>query len=322
MENKNMSFNLIDTKAEAIAIKGVRDVIKTAGKVHKILKGDFQIVDNGIVVKCPELTQRYNILFKTSGGVIGQKVKFPLGRPIRVGLTTTESLQEINDAVYIDNDGFYILTKNLSKNSIYNLKVEYQIKHRRFIDNLVETNNAKELPKGEKSEYWMQAELTYPKIFKTNYGKLDIRDFDFCVNVGVSEDLKTIFSPTFRREIQTGMDLVKETDLHKARRMADHHVHAMRQRGKKQSAEEALSDIQELFTKKIFETFIDVTGDFYLDDVLKGINYYDPTLFQNWPKFMTTISRTDLNLDKFTAEGKVIYKKADFLMRMRKILGI
>lgn len=315
-------MSLIDTKGEAIAIRGVKDVIKTAGKVYKILTGNFQIVDTGIVVKCPELTQKYTVLFKTSGGVIGQKVKFLMGKPVRVSLSTTESLQEINDAVYVDDNGFYILTKGLSKNTIYNLKVEYKIKHRRFIDNLVETNNAKEIPKGEKSEYWMHAELTYPKVFKTNYGKMDIRDFDFCVNVGIAEDLKTVFSPAFRREIQAGMDLLREKDVHRKRMKALEHVHAMRERGKKQSAEEALADIQELFTRKIFESFVDVIGDFYLDDIQKGINYYDPTLFQTWPKFMTTISRTDLGLDNFTAEGTVIYKKADFLMRVRKILGI
>jgi len=317
-----MTFNFIDTKGETLAIRGVKDVINTAGKVYKILKGNFQIVDNGIVIKCPELTQTYKVIFKTSGGVFGQKVKFSLGRPVRVILTQNESLQEITNSVFLDDEGFYILTKGFEKNSLYNLQVEYKIKHRRFVDNLVETNNAREIPKGEKSEYWMHAELTYPKIFKTNYGRLDIRDLDFCVNVGVAEDLKTMFSPLFKKEIKLAMDLVKEKDIHKKQQIAIQHVHVMRERSKKKSAEDAIADIQELFTRKMFEPFVDVVGDFYLDDIQKGINYYDPTLFQNWPRFMTTVSRTDLTLDKFIAEGKVIYKKADFLMRVRKILGI
>ena len=44
--------------------------------------------------------------------------------------------------------------------------------------------------------------------------------------------------------------------------------------------------------------------------------------FPTWPKNVTVVSRTDLNLEKCAAEGVLVYKKAAFLESVAKVFGI
>jgi hypothetical protein len=95
----------------------------------------------------------------------------------------------------------------------------------------------------------------------------------------------------------------------------------MKARGKSDDVLKSLSNLQQLFFPSKFCKFIDVQNDFQYSECLQGANYYDAVPFPTWPKSMKVISRTTLNLEKCASEGKVIYKKDDFLDQVSKVLG-
>ena len=80
--------------------------------------------------------------------------------------------------------------------------------------------------------------------------------------------------------------------------------------------------MQTLFLPNKFSTFVNVKEDFSYYDCERGLNFYDKLPFPTWPRTMKVVSRTDLNLNKLTATGSLLYKKDDFLDKIKKILGI
>jgi hypothetical protein len=100
------------------------------------------------------------------------------------------------------------------------------------------------------------------------------------------------------------------------------HARAIRKRGKDIDLFDALRDLQALFFPDAFSHFIEVTRDFHYDGCLRGTSYYAELPLLSWPNVMKVISRTNLGLEKFTAEGVLIYKKNDFLDEVKKILKI
>ena len=53
-----------------------------------------------------------------------------------------------------------------------------------------------------KNEYWMHAQLKNLRALQTNYGKLDLQDVDFFVDVAVHQDIKTKIPKTFTADLE------------------------------------------------------------------------------------------------------------------------
>jgi len=312
----------IDTSGAALAKKGTQDIVKTASKIYEALTGSYKILDKEIVITCPELIQKYSILLESTGGTVGKKIKFPFGKPVRVHLTPLRSLQEIPNAVTITETGFEISTKGFSNIDEFSLDVEYEIGNKRFVDALVRRDTAREIPKGKQSEYWLHAELKHPQVLKTKYGRLDLRDLDFNVDVGISEDIKMQIPPSFRVELEAARNLLRERDPHKKAVLGLKHAKSMKAREKNEDIVELLGNLQKLFNRDSFRKFVDVQKDFYYSDCYRGLAFHDSAPFPTWPKVMKVISRTDLGLEKFASEGILIYKKGNFLEEVSKILGL
>ena len=83
---------------------------------------------------------------------------------------------------------------------------------------------------------------------------------------------------------------------------------------------EILRRMQKLFSSRVFRNFVDVKRDFRYYDCLRGTDYYSLP-FPTWPKFMTVISRTNLDLRKPAAVGILEYKRKDFRKAVEKIFG-
>lgn len=315
----------IDTKGKNIAEKGVRDIVRTASKIYELIRGNYKILDKEIVINCPDLIQKYSVLFQATGGVgkvVSKKIKFPFGKPVSVVLRPLRSLQEIPNAITINEEGFEISTQGMSKDDELSLDVEYNIRDIRFIDALVHKNVLREVPKDKENEYWMHAELKHPKALRTTYGKLDLHNLDFNVDVGISEDIKMQIPSSFTYELKTAVDLLSERDWHKKAKLGVIHAKAMRERRKKENVVKLLGNLQKLFDHNTFRRFVEVKKDFYLYDCQRGISFHDSTPFPTWPKTMKVISRTNLGIEKFAADGILYYKKGDFLDRVSKILGL
>jgi|SRR2546421_4068005 len=305
-----------------LAEKGTEEIVKRASRIYEAVKGKYRVLSQEIVIHCPEQVQQFSIAFEATGGLIGHKIKFPFGKPIRARLRPIVGGADLSESISTVENGFEINCQGMQSDDTFLLDVEYDFRDPRFVDALVHRERAKELPKDAETEYWMHAALKHPKALQTKYGRLDLRDLDFTVDVGVSEDIKTSIPGAFRVELDAAFKLLKERDPHRKTVLGIQHIRAMRGRGKGRNIVELLGDLQEIFLPTGFAEFVDVSKDFHYSNCFRGISYYETIPFPTWPKNMTVVSRTDLGLDRYAAEGVLVYKKKSFLEKAERILGI
>lgn len=297
-------------------------LVKKASNIYDTIRGSYEVYLPEIIIYCPENIQKYSIIFEAKSGMLPRKIKFPYGVPRRLKLKPLRSLADLSDAVRITNDGFEINTKSMLSTDTFILDVEYNIDNHNYLNSLVERHHAKEIPNEEDNEYWMHAELKHPKVLKNKYGKLELQDIDFNVDVGLSRDINTVIPDKFKNELEIGVELLKETNPRNIQQLGYKRIQAMRSRGKNKSAVECLNDIQDLFASQTFCKYIDVEKDFHYSDCLRGHNYHEFVPWNlTWPKTMKVVSRTDLNLDNFASEGIVKYKRRSFLDEIEKMIG-
>lgn len=305
-----------------VAQKVTEEIIKNASKIYETIRGSYTVFPPEMVVYCPENIQKYSIAFEARGGIVPKKIPFPYGTPKRIKLRSLRGLEDLSSAITVTPDGFNLNTKCMSDIDTYILDLEYEIRNPNYLDALIDKHRAKEVPSEDRNEYWLHAELKHPSVLKTKYGKLELEDIDFSIDVGISSDINTVIPPSFRNELEIGVRLLKETDPYKIRKLTYQRIQAMRSRGKEKDVVESLSNLQELFFSKSFKKFIDVKEDFSYSDCHRGSNFHDSVPWNmTWPKTMKIVSRADLNLDKCAVEGKIVYNKNDFISEVGKILG-
>jgi hypothetical protein len=310
----------LSAKGFDLASKGVEEITKNASKIYEEVRGSFKTLSQEMEIMCPEEVQRISLAFEAKGGILPKKIRFPFGKPIYVSLRGITGMQDIGTSVSTTDDGFEIETSKMKGTDTYILNVEYKSKCEGFINDLVQRDAAKEVPKDRESEYWLHAELRHPKVLKTKYGKLDLRDVDFNVNVGISEDIKMVIPGELRYELDLGVKLLNEREPHKKAQLAKAHSLAMSNRGPTRDITDILRDIQELFIPATFSRYLDVSKDFHYYKCERGMDFYDKLPYLTWPRSMTVVSRTDLNLDKFASEGIVKYKKVDLMEKLEKMI--
>jgi len=310
------------SKGLAIAERGVQSVGKQAERIHEVLRGSFRILDQEITIRFPDQVQEVSIAFEATGGLVGQKIRFPFGVPNRVHLRPIRvPSSDANSAVRISSDGFEINTRNMVSNDTYLLDVEYRIPEPRFIDALVQRNVPSESPKGSLSEYWLHAALKHPSVLKTRVGRLDLRDLDFIVDVGIAEHLKTVVPQALVQELEAGVALLATRNPHEKFRLGRRHAQAMAHRGKG-STMELLGNLQAIFLPERFRSFVDVKEDFHYGECERGVNFYDTLPIPTWPRTMKVISRADLSLENPTAKGVLVYRKDEFLDSVKKAIKV
>jgi len=204
------------------------------------------------------------------------------------------------------------------------LNFGFRIKDDQFVKKLVQKNVQRDSPRelnDELDEYWMHAQLKEPKIFRRKgYGRLDLRDIDFSVNVGIHQDLKTAIPSDFVRNLKIISEWIKTKDRVEKWRLGWEHLR-LKPKSYTGNEEELISDIQSLFFPHEFKRFVEVREPFRYQESIRGVDFYDLP-FQAFPKLMTVVSRTTLNLETPASKGKLIYKKQVLRDEISRILGI
>jgi len=310
------------TAGKAVAEKGVREATKVAAKLTEVLVGEVKVLNQEITVHCPEQVEELSIAFQAKPGLIGRKMRFPFGAPRRVKLRPVTALVEsAAEFITMTTRGFEINTNHMSEGELYILDAEYDLDTPGFVDSLVQRNSAREYPRDHETEYWMHAELKHPDVLRSAYGRLDLRDLDFNVDVGISEHIKTVVPPGFLYELRTGLELLAERNPHAKAKLGVKHALAMKNRGKGDTME-LLSNLQHLFFPSTFSDFLEVKKDFRYSECFRGTSFYDALPIPTWPRTMKVTARTDLSLDACAADGTLVYKRDDFLNSVKRILGI
>jgi hypothetical protein len=316
-------IEIIDIAGKTLAEEGIKGTASLLASLSKVLIDHYQILSQEVILNCGQQTQEISLAIEVKKGKIApSKIRFPFGKPTRVDLRPLRTMAETNNSVIQTSEGFELNTKDMTGDDLFLLSITYQGLDKNFEDALVRKDFPKENPKGSESEYWLHAELKHPSLLKEKYARLDLRDITFDVNVDVSRDIKMVIPSAFRIELDAAVALLQETNPHEILKVGRRHIAAKRGRPSKENVLKILSDMQSLFLPNKFSTFVNVREDFSYYNCERGLNFYDKLPFPTWPRTMRIVSRTDLNLTKLTATGSLLYKKDDFLDKIRKILGI
>jgi len=309
------------TQALNTAIKTIANRSKN---INDEFKDGFKVLDNEITIRCPELIQKCSMHIQAKSGLIrNRKKRFRYGRVKKATIKPLLSLEDLEGAINILDDGFELVLKNLSQDDIFILEVEYELDSPRFLDALVKRNRAKELPSSteDESEYWMEAKLKHINALKLEKVNIDLADVDFTVDVAVHQDIKTKIPTEFKKQLDDLKKIIKSNNPREAWRLSSQYIYDKRGGGYKSGKEmEILMDLQELFMSHEFLQFVSAKKDFYVSDCQRGHEFYDTLPFPTWPKTMLVVNRTDLSVEKPAAEGVLIYKRKKFRDALSEIL--
>ncbi|MEC4848978.1 MAG: hypothetical protein RI100_07310 [Nitrosarchaeum sp.] len=304
------SATIAGAVAKPIIQKVVEKMTTRAAKIDQNISDTFQITGREMTVLCPESIQKYSIsIISKKSSFFHNKARFELGKVRRANIRSLVGLESINAINTIDN-GFEIDLKKLKSGERYNLDIEYSIEDPNFLDSLVNREVVNETPNDDSTEYWMVAQLKHLESLKSEYGRIDLRDVDFNVNVGVHQDVNTKIPDGFKDQVETLSQLTKKKGRAEKFKLFQK-LMTIQNKPLAGKEFEVLGNIAELFSPVSFRKFVDVSKDFHYYNCEKGTNVYDYS-FVSWPKFMKITSRTDLGLDKPAAKGTLIYKKSDF----------
>jgi len=315
---------IFSDKYREITIPILRNILENGLKLINLLKSDFNLLDQELTFLCPENRQKWRVLFKSKRGLLGGKKKFPFPLVRKVSVTTPFSLADLTSQCInmLPEGGFELLYKNLQEDIPYILAVEFDIKNPRFIDNLVYRKVQRDVPHKFK-RYWMQAQLRFVDVLDKMFSNIRFEDLNFDVRVHTHEEIRTSIPKDFEREVEIIVKWMGETDRGKKSRLSREHLKLLRRRRgggirREKSVLNLLQELQDIFLPKTFRSFIKVKQDFYYHDCLRGADYYAAP-FPTWPKFMTVITRTSLNLKKPAAKGYLDFDYQDFKRKVEEL---
>lgn len=298
--------------------KDISEAVEVAERIYKALFEVSKITSQEIKVKCPDNIGEYSVAFEIRRGLLGLKRlkrKIPFDHPDlrRVSMHSTPLMKSESDAIVYTENGFEILLDKLSKDTdTFWATIEYDINDKKFLDDLVQRDRQTESTTEAKNEYWMHAQLKNLRALQTKYGRLDLQDVDFFVDVAVHQDIKTKIPKPFTEDLEIIAKWISEKERGKKYKLSMEHMRQQKTKRYAGREQEVLKDLQDLFIPEHFRTFIEVASPFRYSDSIRGKEFYDKIPFPTFPKAMKVISRTDLSLDKPAAEGRLVYKKKDF----------
>ena len=299
----------------------INDLDKGLGiieKCYKILEP--AIVSQEITFKCPDNIGIYAVILKFDHGIrrrLKKKLDFNFSNIIRLNIKSFPQFELQNNAIFRTNSGFSIKIDELSNSDYFLIEIEYKILEKNFSDFLVKKNVETEALDKDKNEYWMHAQLKHLSALNTKYGRLDLQDVDLLIDVGVHKDIKELVPKKLIKSLEITKEWILEKDVEKKSKLSRAHAYAQRS-GLKENEMNLLNQLQDLFYPNIFGRYISVKNPFRFSDCIRGADFYDKVPFMTIPKTMQVISRTDLNLDNPVSEGRMVYKKREFLDKITK----
>lgn len=306
--------------AKPLIKRSVEKMLKRAEGVDNNISEAFTVQGREMTILCPESIQKYSLsLIAKQSNFFNKKTKFELGKVRRANVRSIVGLQSI-DAITVLDNGFELNLKKLKPGEQYVLDVEYYLEDQNFIESLVSREKVNETPGEDQTKYWMVAQLKHLESLKSEYCRIDLRDVDFNVNVGVHQDINTKIPGGFKEQLETISELTKKKGRDEKFKLFYKLLEIQNRKfGGKEY--ELLGDIMNLFSPVKFKKYVDVTSDFHYSNCEKGAGVYDYP-FVMWPKFMRITSRTDLGLDKPAANGFLIYKRGEFMSELERIFGL
>lgn len=315
---------ILSANYKEIAIPVLKRILEKGLKLISKLRSDFSIQGQELTFLCPENREKWSIVFQSKKGLLGGKKQFLLPSIKKIDVVSLLPLKNVTSRCInlLPEHGFELIYKNLEEDTPYLLELEFDIENPMFINHLIYRKVQEDTPH-ESRRYWMQAQLKFVDVLDNMFSNVRFEDLNFDVRVSTHEDIRTSIPSSFKRELEVVVKWMRETDRERKRRLSMEHLRLLRARrgGKLKHGEsilELLQELQDIFLPKTFQTFLKVERDFYYHDCLRGADYYAAP-FPTWPKFMTVITRTNLNLDKPAAEGLLDFNYQDFRRKIEEL---
>lgn len=303
------------------AIEGVEAIIRILERVYGALAGSYTVRNRQVTILCGSNSQKTSLVIEAKPGILHQKkITFRTGVPNNIEIRSLTSSANLSNCIKRLDDGFEILTERMNQEDLVLLDLEYPLDTPGFIKAIVDSTSTKESPKGEESEFWLHAQLRYPVVLAQKYSKFDIKELEVVVRVPVSNYISLSIPASFKAEMDALYEFTNSKNPHEDIVRAINYTKLKRRRSGK-NYQQVLAEMQGLFVSNTFRTFLDVPASFEYHDSIKGSSYYDSIPFPTYPKFMEVITRTDLSLDRFAAEGTLKFKRDMFTDEIVKIVG-
>jgi len=302
-----------------------RDVAKLSKPLIENLRAaGAEIEFPELRLKCPQGKMEYTAGLRLKDKLfVAGKVKLKIPIPEKVRLYSLSPYMALDEIVRIVPDGVEIdrrRLKNLGEN--YRIELEYSFEKQAAIDSLVfSTSPAETLATPDESDvqrYWLHSELKTVEFLKKLYSHVRVEDLDVKVDVTLRDDIKSVISSDLRFEIGMMAKLGSRDRNEQARALTYRQRHRMPKfRG---NVLEVMQATQELFQPSKFPRFLNLEGPYRLGKCVRGTDLPDLFLPIYLPQSMLVYSSTDLTLDEPAKDGKLIYRKSDFVKKLTKIM--
>jgi hypothetical protein len=290
-----------------MSLREVQNILKSVEKIMdklQKLKG-IEPKSKELFVRAPENIVSFSVAFDINrAALFSKKIGFTIPHIQRISLYSLvpycplEALQTADDSFTLDLENIPKETKNVL------LNVEYKVPGSQFIADLIQTNVATETS-SDQDAYWMHAAIRHPSYLEKLYKKLEIRDVDFNVDVGIYQEMKTAVPTGVLRALSILSDIAYQTDRNKAVKLLLQYMGA--RRGSRDPFQ-IIAQAANLFSPPGFKKFVDVTPPFRYYDAIIGRAFYENNI-QILPKTVKVVARTDLDLNHPAADGTLYYRK-------------
>lgn len=311
-------------KTAGKASEAVGNALETANKVKREIGHFWRIEDETISFNCPTGIVKYAFAAELKGGLLSHvmSTKLPLNDPrIRdIEVWSYPAFRDERDAVVRSAMGAEIHPDRLSKGTTkIRVSVAYEVDRRNFLRALVDWEHAKDgRETGDDDHYWMTAQLKSLKALKTDYGRIDLRDADFSVDVALQHVVKTAVPKKFTKHLEIQAALVREPDREKAGQLLRQNLKIL-QGDTDQKPDDILARVQDLFLPPTFKQYVEVADDFAYASSIRRDGPRGINPLADFPTHMGVISRTNLSLDRPCANGTLIYRRLAFQRKLEDV---
>lgn len=297
----------------ASATTAVANVAGTSARIAKTIEPYFKVENQEMRINAPDRTGSLRVFATVKNNwrkKLARPIRFEHPEVYRFQVTSLPIGRSENAAISQIEGGHQLDPSKLSDCDSLLLAFDFNIENEHFVDSLVKTTTKHDV-QNEHDNYWITAQLRHPAALKAKNYSIELRDVDFNVDVAVHQDIKDIMPKPFLNNLETISRWIQEHDREKKHQLSMQHL---RQQGVGLAGKEVeiLNNIQEAFLPTNFQKYVSVENMFRLAEVRRGIEFYESIPNRTFPRAMTVVSRTDLNLDTCAADGLVTYKKIDF----------
>lgn len=257
-----------------------------------------------------------------SGLFTSDHLKLDIQPPSRARLYALAPYRPLEGAVAIVEGGVYVHRPALSgAGETFRIELEYELSGPKALAGLVYTSSPAETFSVDGSDlqrYWLHSELKTLRALKEIYERVRVEDVDVKVDVTLRDDFKDVIPEDVRFEM-TMMARLASSDRNVAQTaLAYRKRHPIPKfRG---NLFQVTQGLMELCQPSRFRNYLTLEGPYRLAKCNRSAALADIYLPVSVPHAMEVYSKTDLTLEEPAKDGKLTYRKSEFLKQVERII--